>query len=387
MTSRGWSVRSAAQSRNEERNPCGTAAMPSSRSTIGSVESAIGFPLRIGNTRSLLSPSVRAASRISTARPHSGTRCSRFAFIRVAGTVHNPCGRVHLVPGRQTYLRRPRRREHQQLERQFDGRRRRGCPHRLNGRGHIPVGQRPPVRHDVALGTENRQDAVARIVRPKLHGHGPFQDGPDSLAHGPGRLRLHVPYGREDLQHVRAVDLRYRPLPDAREGVALKAAAPVLRVPPAAPAALLLLDDAAGGFGKRGNALDTPLVGQRVAALAGQPAVVERLLARLGQRYEPDGAQSQLAAASADDESLDPAPGAGRLYVEVQPVPVGVASRRRGADEGGGEGLVGVSASALGSAGFSGGFAHNIHSNIICRNGAYQAGPTKLAPDSKTRSK
>ena len=34
------------------------------------------------------SPSVRAASRISTARRHSGTPCSRFAFIRVAGIVH-----------------------------------------------------------------------------------------------------------------------------------------------------------------------------------------------------------------------------------------------------------------------------------------------------------
>lgn len=31
-----------------------------------------------------------AASRISRARPHSGTRCWRFAVIRLAGTVHTP---------------------------------------------------------------------------------------------------------------------------------------------------------------------------------------------------------------------------------------------------------------------------------------------------------
>ena len=31
-----------------------------------------------------------AASRISRARPHSGTRCWRFAFARCAGTVHTP---------------------------------------------------------------------------------------------------------------------------------------------------------------------------------------------------------------------------------------------------------------------------------------------------------
>ena len=48
----------------------------------------IAFPLRIGNTSPLEpAPSVRAASRISSARPHSGTRCSRFAFIRAAEIV------------------------------------------------------------------------------------------------------------------------------------------------------------------------------------------------------------------------------------------------------------------------------------------------------------
>ena len=55
---------------------------------LGSVDAEIAFPLRIGNTSGVPSPSVRAASRISTARRQSGTRCSRFAFIRRAGTVH-----------------------------------------------------------------------------------------------------------------------------------------------------------------------------------------------------------------------------------------------------------------------------------------------------------
>ena len=55
---------------------------------MGNVDNAIALPLRIGNTRPLPSPSARAASRISSARPHSGTRCSRFAFIRRAEIVH-----------------------------------------------------------------------------------------------------------------------------------------------------------------------------------------------------------------------------------------------------------------------------------------------------------
>ena len=58
------------------------------RFAMGSVDAEIGLPLRMGNTsRRTPSPSARAASRISSARRHSGTRCSRFAFIRAAEIV------------------------------------------------------------------------------------------------------------------------------------------------------------------------------------------------------------------------------------------------------------------------------------------------------------
>ena len=40
-----------------------------------------------GNTRGLPAPSLRAVSRISMARAQSGTRCSRFIFMRVAGMI------------------------------------------------------------------------------------------------------------------------------------------------------------------------------------------------------------------------------------------------------------------------------------------------------------
>ena len=142
--------------------------------------------------------------------------------------------------------------------------------------------------------------AVARIVRSPLHRHGPLQYRPQALTHGPRRLRLDVPDRREDLQHVRAVDLGHRPLADARERVPLQA--PQLL---AAPAAALLLDDAPGGFGVRGNALRAPLVGERVTAGASQLAVGEGNVADLGER---DGAEAQLTSSAADDELLDPAP-------------------------------------------------------------------------------
>ena len=113
-----------------------------------------------------------------------------------------------------------------------------------------------------------------------------------------------------------------RPAADARERVPLHAAPPVLRVPPAAPAALLLFEHAPGGIGECGNTLDAPFVGQRVAARPRQRAVGERLLASFGERNERGGAESKFAASAADDEPLDPAAGPGRLDEQVQPVAV-----------------------------------------------------------------
>ena len=130
-----------------------------------------------------------------------------------------------------------------------------------------------------------------------------------------------------------------------------KAPPPSLRVPPAAPAAALLFEHALGGGGEGGNALDAALVGQGVAAGPRQLAVGEGQLAGFGERDERDGAESEFAASSADDEPLDPAAGAGRLHEQVQPVAVSVPSWRGGTDEGGRERLIGMPASALGSRG------------------------------------
>ena len=52
-----------------------------------------GFPCTLGNTSGLSSPATRASSRISRARRHSGTQCSRFAFVRRAGIPYNRSSR------------------------------------------------------------------------------------------------------------------------------------------------------------------------------------------------------------------------------------------------------------------------------------------------------
>ena len=73
MTSRGWSV-SSAQSRNDERQACGTQSMPHRSSSRRSLTSS-RRPVRAGNT-SWPSPSARAASRTSSARPLSNSNDS-----------------------------------------------------------------------------------------------------------------------------------------------------------------------------------------------------------------------------------------------------------------------------------------------------------------------
>ena len=65
-----------------------------------------------------------------------------------------------------------------------------------------------------------------------------------------------------------------------------------------APPGALLLDDALGGLGEAGNARRTALLGQRIAARAGELSVGERLLPRLGERDQGDAAEPALALAA-----------------------------------------------------------------------------------------
>ena len=82
--------------------------------------------------------------------------------------------------------------------------------------------QRPHVLHDVTLGTQDRVDPVTGVVDPELHRHRPLQHARMRCRKPPGGVRLRVPDGSEDLQHIGARDLRDRHLPDAWEGVPLE---------------------------------------------------------------------------------------------------------------------------------------------------------------------
>ena len=144
------------------------------------------------------------------------------------------------------------------------------------------------------------------------------------------------------------MDLGDGPAADAGEDVAFDAPPPVLREPPAAPAAALLFEDAPGGLGEGGNGVSAALLGVWIVARPGQFAVGEGQFAGLDEGDERGGAESEFPAPSADNEPLDAASDSSRLNEQVQAVPVRVPSWRGGTDEGGRERLVGMTPSALG---------------------------------------
>ena len=161
-----------------------TAAMPSSLVNLGSVTVESGFPRRLRNTRPVPSLRLCTSCKIASARPESGTRCSRFAFMRAAGMAQTPASRsISSHVARRTSPDR-RRRQHQELERPLGGNGGRGGSHGREGVRHRAVGQRPHVLDDGLLPPERLPEGIARrVVRPVAHGDRPLHHGTDPLAH------------------------------------------------------------------------------------------------------------------------------------------------------------------------------------------------------------
>ena len=112
--------------------------------------------------------------------------------------------------------------------------------------------------------------------------------------------------GAKDLKEVGGGDVGNERVADEREGIRLKARRPVLGVLRIAPRATLLFQDLGGGLLEGGRAPAAALLGQRVAARAGQPAVGERLLAGFGEGHPGVAAETEHAHLAANDELLHP---------------------------------------------------------------------------------
>ena len=310
------------------------------------------LPRGLGNTSAFPLLSVRAASRTCSARRVRGTRCSRFALVRVAGTVHTWSSvsiSAHSAPRTSPDLAAVNTRK---LERQLDDGSRPRRPHRLDHRRHVAMRQRRHVPDEILLRSEDRPDAAARVVVAVVQPHGVLHDRADTLANPPGRRRPLVPDLAERLDHVGARHLGDGQLAEAREREPFHARQPVLAVLGVAPAGPHLRQDRLGGGGEGGHAFEAALLGERIAARAGEPAVGEGLGAGVLERDEREAAEPEFAATAADDEPLYPAARTGRLHVEVQAVAIAVpAGLCYVADEGGRERVARLPAAGLGGPG------------------------------------
>ena len=72
----------------------------------------------------------------------------------------------------------------------------------------------------------------------------------------------------------------------------------------------------------------------------------------------------RVAAPASNDQPLNPAPGSAGLHEQVQPVAVGVSSRRGGTQEGSRQGLVGMAALGFGFSRSAGGIVYSMQSPI-----------------------
>ena len=68
-------------------------------------------------------------------------------------------------------------------------------------------------------------------------------------------------------------------------------------------------------------------MGQRVDALAPEAQILKSGLTGFGERYDREGAETNVAPTAVDDDAVDERPGAGRTDIEVEaeavPVPPG----------------------------------------------------------------
>ena len=185
-----------------------------------------------------------------------------------------------------------------------------------------------PLRAAVA-----RQDRVerlaGRVVEPVSERHGVLQHRRAASRAAPS------PASRADsstlsTSTVSTASTRRFP----RRGKAYVSSVAVHSVFQIAPRGPLYLDIGAGRLLECRHG-GSPLVRKRIAALAGQPAVGERRFAGFRERGQRESPEPEFAAASMDEDALDPLLGPARLNQQIEAVSVAVAARLRdGAREG-----------------------------------------------------
>ena len=95
-----------------------------------------------------------------------------------------------LGPQRPAHLARAPGRQHEELERQLEGRQRARRVHRRDRRRDLGVGRRLEVANGQVVRAKHRPEPVARVIGAMLRRDGSLEHGADALAQPPRGLRL-----------------------------------------------------------------------------------------------------------------------------------------------------------------------------------------------------
>ena len=155
-------------------------------------------------------------------------------------------------------------------------------------------------------GRERSVDHITgNIVLNKAMRQTPAQDGADTLAHPSGGLRLRSPYRCQNAKHVTAVDAIDGHVADDREGVTFERLQPTGGVLAISPARQIRLMHAHARLAKR-RGVSSTLFRERITSFSYCSAVCVGVQACLGERNGRVAAQSDIASAAIDRNSLYP---------------------------------------------------------------------------------
>ena len=225
---RGTSVHSAAQSRKDDRKPCGTASIPNSRMSLETVPPWIARARCDGKIRPEPSAISRASRRTSSARADSGTRCSRLAFIRCAGIVHVAAAKS--ISSQLAYRTSPDRHAVSTRNSKASTAGRYASDVLTPGERRTDVAEGQSalmLANAAALGQCGGDGIAGGVVVSMALRHGPLHHRPDTLAHAAHGLGLGMPVRDEHRHHVRGGDLVDALAAQPRQGVVPEARPPL----------------------------------------------------------------------------------------------------------------------------------------------------------------
>ena len=240
---------------------------------------------------------------------------------------------IDLVPGRETNLAGPARRQHQKLEGEHRRTVRIRCPHPGERGPDLPEGQGAlMLAHAATLGQRGGDSVAGWVVASMALRHGPLHHRPDALAHAAHGLGLGMPVRNEHRHHVWGGDLVNALAAEPRHGVVPEARPPLHLALAAILPALAMDGDHGLGRLREGWYLRPAPEGLRITSGPRDLAVLEGGLPGFGKGDVGEAAEADISAVSIHGSAPDPLLGDRRPFsgfVDSQPQAVLIAASAR----------------------------------------------------------